>query len=114
MPTTPPPDYHRKRWAAITIWIVLFTAAGAYGFLRLDDITARNRQLAMQGEGAHDAICVLRADLESRVHASEEFLRDHPTGFLGIPAAVILNSFEGQRRTIRALSTLNCKPKGAP
>lgn len=56
------------------------------------------------------SLCALRHDLEERVAGSDNFLRDHPRGFAGIPAATIRASADGQRRTIRALSNLKCPP----
>lgn len=55
-----------------------------------------------------DALCTFRKDLQERVRQSEGFLREHPQGFAGIPAATIRQSLEGQKRTIKALQPLAC------
>lgn len=31
MPNRPPKDYHRWRWRALTIWIIIFTVAVVFG-----------------------------------------------------------------------------------
>lgn len=54
------------------------------------------------------AVCAFRTDLQVRVDASEAYLVDHPDGFLGIPAAQIRSSIDGQRRTIVALAGAGC------
>jgi hypothetical protein len=56
------------------------------------------------------ALCSLRRDLEVRVAAGDQFLRDHPHGIPGIPAGTLRTSTDGQRRTINALSNLKCPP----
>lgn len=55
-----------------------------------------------------DALCAFRADLQDRVQSSQAFLRDHPQGFAGIPAATIKTSLDGQVRTIHVLRDLPC------
>lgn len=57
---------------------------------------------------SHDALCTFRADLNARVASSRDFLKDHPEGFAGIPAATIRASIDQQSRTINALSSLDC------
>lgn len=54
------------------------------------------------------ALCALRGDLEDRVRQTDKFLRKHPEGFAGIPAATLRTNANGQRRTIHALSNLKC------
>jgi hypothetical protein len=63
---------------------------------------------AQQNDRTTGSLCELRHDLERRVASSEEFLRDHPRGIPGIPAATLKVGVDGQRRTIRALSNLPC------
>jgi hypothetical protein len=63
---------------------------------------------AQQNDRTAGSLCELRHDLERRVASSEAFLRDHPRGIPGIPAATLRTSVDGQRRTIRALSDLRC------
>jgi hypothetical protein len=55
------------------------------------------------------SLCALRHDLEERVSNGEAFLREHPRGIPGIPAATLKQSIGGQVRTIRALSDLRCR-----
>ncbi len=85
---------------AVGVWIGLGTDSNQ------DD---RLRRLTIQNRAA---LCGLRADLHQRVERSEEFLREHPDGLpkLEISAASIRESVRNQRRTIKALGELNCKP----
>ena len=92
----------QKRKAAALLYLIVVPLVIVIGVVE-------HYHSARQGAQAKEALCILRADLESRVHSSERFLRDHPSGFLGIPAAVIQSSIAGQRQTMRALSILNCK-----
>lgn len=57
------------------------------------------------------ALCALRSDLQSRVNNSRTFLTNHPRGLpgLGISAASLQSTIDGQLRTIIALSGLDCK-----
>lgn len=61
-----------------------------------------------------NALCDLRADLERRVHASEVYLDDiriHPENAIpGITQAMVTRSLRDQRRSVDALSNLNCPP----
>jgi hypothetical protein len=54
------------------------------------------------------ALCALRHDLEQRVSAGGRFLADHPRGIPGVPAKTLRQSIDGQRRTIRALRSVDC------
>jgi hypothetical protein len=60
--------------------------------------------------GTGDALCSLRQDLERRVAASERFLVDHPSGVAGITPREIKDGIRNQKRTIKALSDLDCDP----
>lgn len=54
------------------------------------------------------ALCTFVADLERRVESSQEFLDRHPGGIPGISGLEIRRSIENQKRTLKALSGLNC------
>lgn len=69
-----------------------------------------NRNLARDGKQAHDALCILKGDLEQRVKSTQDFLNTHPQGFAGIDAATIQNSLNNQRATVDSLSLLDCVP----
>jgi hypothetical protein len=60
------------------------------------------------------ALCVLRADLQSRVDTGQRFLDRHPRGIQGISASDIRGSISNQRQTVRALRGLSCPPIPAP
>lgn len=60
------------------------------------------------GHTTRDALCTLRADLETRVQTSKDFLIEHPKGIPGISAKVIKDGIKNQERTIDALSDLSC------
>lgn len=80
------------------------------------DANAKRRELARQAADTKQQVatltaaqCTLRSDLRQRVTASEQFLAEHPNGIPGLPAATIEQSLAGQRRTIAALSGLDCR-----
>lgn len=53
-------------------------------------------------------LCALRSDLKHRIASSEEVLASHPDGLLGVSAASIRTSIDGQKRTVKALSVVRC------
>jgi len=55
-----------------------------------------------------DALCALRHDLQVRIDGSREFLADHPHGIPGVSAKTIRDGIDNQRRTIVALSGIDC------
>lgn len=55
-----------------------------------------------------DALCALREDVEKRVATSEGFLAANPKGVAGIDAAALKTSIANSKRTIEALSGINC------
>ena len=59
-------------------------------------------------QSVETAVCSLRADLRSRVNSTARFLRSHPRGILGVPAATIRASLKSQRATLRSLRALRC------
>lgn len=60
-------------------------------------------------EGAVFALCAMKDNLEVRVAESERFLRQHPNGIPGIPAADIQRSIANQQSTIDTISPyLDC------
>ena len=71
-------------------------------------VEALARQAAEDARVTVKSLCALRADFKKRVATSEDFLKDHPEGFAGIPAATIRSTVDGQKRTIRALGGLRC------
>jgi len=70
----------------------------------------RNRQLGQQGQEAHDALCVFKADLEARYGSGLEFVRSHPAGIPGVPVTVLRSSLNNQKATLESLATLDCVP----
>jgi hypothetical protein len=87
---------------AVYFALVVVTAV-AFGTLFV-----QSRNLAAQGNDAHQAICALRTDLEQRVENAQTFLLTHPQGIPGIPVSVIRNGLTNQQKTIDALRHLNC------
>lgn len=96
----------RRLWErlAITLSVLgLLTvlAAGLYKIV----------ELSQDGKQAHDAICALKGDLSKRIDSSRDFLRDHPAGIAGIPAATIKQGVDNQQRTLDALRDVKCSPE---
>jgi hypothetical protein len=75
----------------------------------------KNHELAVQGKQAHDGLCVLRASAAEQLKRNEAYLerKGDPIVVFGlkIPRATLANSVASQRRTVNALSNLDCQPK---
>lgn len=95
-------------YATVMLYAVLVSVI-AFGAIYLVRNQNTNHRLGQAGQDVHQAICVLRADLVQRVVSNRIYLRDHPSGFLGIPAAVIASGLQQQQQTIDALDSLHCK-----
>lgn len=80
----------------------LLVAMGAY-------FAHQNYVLAKEGQRAHRAVCVLRADEIRRVAEGRAFLVTHPDGFGGVSADEIRASIASQERTIAALAVAECE-----
>lgn len=89
-----------------------FMSTGAIGYLILTLGVVLglylNYQTAEKGEEAQTALCVFKADLETRVDASRKFLLENPDGIPGISAGVIRNGIDNQQKTIDSLDLLDC------
>lgn len=93
--------YLRKlAYATVVLFVMLIVASGLF-FWRISGI-------ANDGLRAHDAVCVLRADLEKRANATDAYLLQHPAGIPGIPIATLKASVASQRQTVAALAVANC------
>lgn len=96
----------RTRDRLLLVWIVVFTGLTFYAI-------GSNRQVAEEGQEAHDALCVFRGDLERRYELGLQFVADNPNGIPGLPRRTLDNSLAGQKRTIDALETLDCSDEEA-
>lgn len=85
-----------------TIWAVGFSFAVSLALMQ-----ARNN--AREGHIAKVALCSFKADLDRRVKTSEDYLRDNPQGFPGIPLTVLRKSIDDQHDVLYALRILRCK-----
>jgi hypothetical protein len=72
------------------------------------DASSARHDLQREEARTNAALCTLRGDLEQRAKASADYLAEHPEGLPGIPASIIKSNLTGQRRTIAALSGLQC------
>ena len=117
MPVRVEKQTHRVSLAWWALVLVLVVIVGGF-YLILRDVgkqsdrtaivAADNRRLAREGEQAHDALCVIKADLRQRVAAGRKFLREHPRGIPGIPPATLRSSIANQQATLDALKPLAC------
>lgn len=94
---------HPWRWLFISIWIIIFTAVVIW-------ILHDQRNTINKIKTAQTALCVMRGDLEQRIHGANEFLRTHPKGIPGIPASLIRDNVVQQQRTLKSLAPLDCPP----
>lgn len=99
----------RLRWLTVAVLVCLALSVGVGVFAIVQAV-----QVGHDSDRTTAALCTLRADLQSRVDQSEQFLSKHPKGFAGIPAATIKQSLEGQQRTVTALQGLECPPTPLP
>ena len=90
--------------ATVTLYIVLLVV-GIYFFV---DSSNRRTELEEVARSTNGALCSLRADMERRVAASEDFLKDNPNGIPGISNEDIQTALANQKRTIDALGNLDC------
>jgi predicted negative regulator of RcsB-dependent stress response len=56
------------------------------------------------------ALCAVKSDLQQRIAGSESFLKSHPQGIpaLGVSAASLRLTIEGQTATLKALAPVTC------
>lgn len=88
--------------------IVFLTVVAVIGIYTRGAVNAVDTRARAEAASTHNSLCTFRADLEKRADQSQAFLDDHPEGFPGIPAPVIQNSIDNQRRTLDSLRSLNC------
>jgi hypothetical protein len=94
----------RLTWATVVVYLFL-TAAIVAGYIVSSGQRSDLRATALS---ANSALCTLRSDLELRIEDARIFLDEHPDGIPGIPAATLVQSIANQKRTIDALSSLQC------
>ncbi len=110
-----------RRWEIVTAFLFNVAAIVVVAILLNNAIDTNQKQarqnkqniaaiakLAEDGKQAHDSICTLKGDFKRRVRESNTFLKKHPNGIDGISATDIQRSISGTRRTIKALSKVQC------
>lgn len=66
------------------------------------------RRLALAGEQAHNALCVLKGDYQTRLERSRRFLKENPNGVDGITPALIQQGIAQAQTTLDSLAGLEC------
>lgn len=97
---------NRLRWLTFAVFVCLGLSVGVGVFAIVQSINVAN-----DSDRTTAALCTFRSDLENRADQTDRLLALHPKGLAGIPAATLRQSVGGQRRTIAALSVLNCPVK---
>jgi hypothetical protein len=101
----------------LTFGVTVLAVITVVNYQSLQDSQAAQKRLstsvAANQQADTQALCALRADLQTRVNSTNAFLVTHPHGIPGISAATLRSGVAGQERTIRALSTINCRPTTA-
>lgn len=87
----------RQAYAIVALALVVVVAV-VYFYWTLSSETDRTRS----------SLCTFLVDLEQRVQSSDDFLKDHPDGIPGVPAATLRASLKNQRATIASLAGLDC------
>jgi hypothetical protein len=102
---------HPYRWGALAVWVAAFTLIAGIAI-------HQNNALGKKGDKAHDALCVYRADLQSQLDSSRQYLADISAGrrkiVPGLSAADITNGIRRQQASVDALRDLGCKPVIVP
>lgn len=101
----------RRLNIAFALAVLLVSGASGlftYGLISLARVSAR---VDANQRADTSALCTLRSDLQSRVTSGATFLRQHPKGIAGIPAATLRASINSQQRTIHALASIVCPPR---
>lgn len=93
------------RYRRVTVAILL---AGSLAFGSVILAVGLMRHTDEEAKQTTAALCALRHDLQRRVQSSEQLLATHPQGIADIPAATIRKGIAEQKRTIGALSGLDC------
>lgn len=97
MNTSPGDEIRRALRVLVAATVLLYLVVGTLAVLNYHDNGVTS-----------DALCTLRGDLETRVKASEKYLRETPNAIKGISPAQIKEGIDNQKRTIEALSDLSC------
>lgn len=87
----------------IALTVVLYGVQTGQSFW----IRANAETVRADAEVTRKALCTLRADLQERAGATQQYLDHNPTGRLSDAART---SVAGQLRTIQALRQLSCSP----
>ena len=102
---------YRKRWHLVSIWIAAFSAVILLMY-------NANRERAIEGQTAANAICALKNDLQRRVDSTEEFIANLKSGkrdpIPGITVADLERSASSMNQTIAALAVINCPREPKP
>lgn len=79
----------------------------------VDRRTTANRALAVQGAEAHDALCILKSDIQDRADRTEAFVNNIKKGLRsplpGITTEELERSVAQQRETLEGLASLRCE-----
>lgn len=92
---------YRLLVAAALLLAAVSVFLSALLFTRLADTTDQTNR----------SLCTFRDDVRQRAANTASFLADHPQGIPGVPVATLRSALEGQRRTVKALSGLDCPPR---
>lgn len=94
----------------LTFWtITLFISLALISTIGLVDSRRQAERIEDVAYNNRNAMCQFRFDLERRYENSIEFLKDNPEGIPGLPVATLRRSLEGQKATLDALSSLQCR-----
>jgi hypothetical protein len=106
-------DFWRRHLLVIGYLLLCVAIAVIYIDLRhqteqVHRVSVQVRRQAREGAQTHTAVCAYRADLNRRVHSSEQFLKDHPAGAFGVTTKVVRALIAQQTKTIDTLKVLRC------
>jgi hypothetical protein len=110
-PVPPSPRLVQALLAGAALGLLLLVALI---ILALTHVTDLSTTVAANQRADTNALCALRADLQTRVSTTQDFLLKHPNGIPGIPAPVLRSGIVNEQRTILALSPISCPVSEPP
>lgn len=100
---------------SVRLAFVTLTLVAAMGLTAIAVFALENRKRANEGQRAHNALCVVKANFQVRRNRTAAFLRANPGPLiLGIPRREFERSLADTQETLRALNGLICIPPSKP
>jgi purine nucleoside permease len=99
-----------QMWVSTGLLFVVLSvlSLSAVTFWQASRIGQNQGELRQVATETHSALCALKLDIQIRKDALVKIIRDNPEGILGIDRKALDQALENYRRTLAALSILDC------